>query len=78
MAAGHGGQILVADSTAALLTGVDLVDLGPRRLRDLPNPVTVFQLRATGICTDFPPSRTVDTTPGKLAARGDQLDRARS
>ena len=36
MAAGHGGQILVADSTAVLLSGVDLVDLGPRRLRDLP------------------------------------------
>jgi class 3 adenylate cyclase len=33
MAAGHGGQILVADSTAGLLTGVDLLDLGPRRLR---------------------------------------------
>ena len=35
MAAGHGGQILVADSTAVLLSGVDLVDLGPRRLRDV-------------------------------------------
>jgi class 3 adenylate cyclase len=33
MAAGHGGQILVAGSTAGLLSGVDLVDLGPRRLR---------------------------------------------
>jgi class 3 adenylate cyclase len=28
MAAGHGGQILVADSTAVLLSGVDLLDLG--------------------------------------------------
>src|SRR6201987_1324507 len=39
MAAGHGGQILLADSTAGLLAGVDLVDLGPRRLRDLPTAV---------------------------------------
>jgi class 3 adenylate cyclase len=31
MAAGHGGQILLAESTAGLLSGVDLVDLGPRR-----------------------------------------------
>jgi class 3 adenylate cyclase len=31
MAAGHGGQILVADSTAGLLSGVDLVDLGRGR-----------------------------------------------
>ena len=35
MAAGHGGQILVAESTATLLTGVDLLDLGSRRLRDV-------------------------------------------
>jgi predicted ATPase/class 3 adenylate cyclase len=66
MAAGHGGQILVADSTAALLGGVDLVDLGPRRLRDVPNAITVFQLQAQGLRTDFPPLRTVDSTPGNL------------
>ena len=28
MATGHGGQILLADSTAVLLSGVDLMDLG--------------------------------------------------
>jgi predicted ATPase/class 3 adenylate cyclase len=66
MAAGHGGQILVADSTAGLLSGLELVDLGPRRLRDVPNPVTVYQLRAPGLRTDFPPLRTVDATPGNL------------
>src|SRR5690242_12307548 len=30
MAAGHGGQILVADSTASLLSDAELVSLGPR------------------------------------------------
>ena len=45
MAAGHGGQILVADSTAGLLSGVDCVDLGPRRLRDVPNRSTCFRCR---------------------------------
>ncbi len=54
MAAGHGGQILLAESTAGLLSGVDLLDLGPRRLRDLPIPVGVFQVRAPGLRTDFP------------------------
>ena len=49
MAAGHGGQILLADSTAGLLSGVDLMDLGPRRLRDLPTPIGVFQVRAAGL-----------------------------
>src|SRR6516164_6105131 len=51
MAAGHGGQVLLADSTAGLLSGVDMVDLGPRRLRDVPLPVGVFQVRATGLRT---------------------------
>src|ERR1700743_3519743 len=32
MAAGHGGQILLAESTAVLLSGMDLLGLGPRRL----------------------------------------------
>ena len=66
MAAGHGGQILLADSTAGLLSGVDLVDLGPRRLRDLPTPVGVFQVRATGLRTDFPALRALDASPGNL------------
>jgi predicted ATPase len=66
MAAGYGGQILVADSTAGLLSGVDLVDLGPRRLRDVPNLITVFQLGAPDLPTDFPPLRTLDASPGNL------------
>src|SRR6201995_2747653 len=49
MAAGHGGQILLADSTAGLLNGIDLVDLGPRRLRDLPAAVGGFQVPASGL-----------------------------
>ena len=77
MAAGHGGQILLAESTAGLLSGVDLLDLGPRRLRDVPMPVGVFQVRAAGLRTDFPPLRALDTTPGKSAACDHQLDRAR-
>src|ERR1700716_1180904 len=66
MAAGHGGQILVADSTAGLLSGVDLQDLGRRRLRDVPIPVGVFQVRAPGLRTEFPPLKALDTTPGNL------------
>ena len=66
MAAGHGGQILLAESTAGLLSGVDLLDLGPRRLRDLPIPVGLFQIRAPGLRTEFPPLRGVDSNPGNL------------
>jgi predicted ATPase len=66
MAAGHGGQILVADSTAGLLSGVDLLDLGPRRLRDVPIPVEVFQVRSSGLRVEFPPLKALDTSPGNL------------
>src|SRR5271163_2964971 len=68
MAAGHGGQILLAESTAGLISGVDLQDLGPRRLRDLPTPVQVFQVQADGLRTDFPPLRALDASPGNLRA----------
>ena len=77
MAAGHGGQILLAESTAVLLGGVDLLDLGPRRLRDLPTPVGVFQVRAPGLRTDFPPLRALDVESGEPAASDHQLHRAR-
>jgi predicted ATPase/class 3 adenylate cyclase len=66
MAAGHGGQILLADSTAALLSGVEPVDLGSRRLPDLQAPVRVFQVRAPGLRTEFPPLRAFDASPGNL------------
>ena len=66
MATGHGGQILLAESTASLLSGVDLVDLGPRRLRDLPTAVGLFQVRAPGLRADFPALRALDTSPGNL------------
>ena len=85
MAAGHGGQVLVADSTAGLLNGVDLVDLGPRRLRDLPTAVGVFQVRAPGLQTEFAPLRALDVTPGNLRpqttsfiGRDSELDEVRA
>ncbi len=66
MAAGHGGQILLAESTAGLLSGIDLIALGPRRLRDLPTAVELFQVQAEGLRTDFPPLRALDASPGNL------------
>ena len=66
MGAGHGGQVLLAESTAVLLSEVDLLDLGPRRLRDLPTAVGLFQVRAPGLQTEFPPLRALDVGPGNL------------
>jgi class 3 adenylate cyclase len=48
MGAGHGGQILVADSTAALVDGAELLDLGEHRLRDLLGATRLFQVRGEG------------------------------
>lgn len=69
MGAGHGGQILVAATTAVLLNGVELIDLGLRRLRDLSGPVGVFQVAAEGLRVEFPPLKTLDETPGNLRAQ---------
>ena len=66
MAAGHGGQILLAASTAVLTSDVDVVDLGLRSLRDLSVPVHLFQVRADGLRAEFPSLRTVDVVPGNL------------
>jgi predicted ATPase len=73
MAAGHGGQILVADSTAGLLSGVELVDLGPRWLRGVAMPVTVYQVQARGLETDFPALRGQDANPGNLRPAASSL-----
>jgi predicted ATPase/class 3 adenylate cyclase len=65
-AAGHGGQILLTASTHALLDarwppGVGDVSLGAHRLKDLPGPVTLFQVVAEGLATRFPPVRSLET-----------------
>ncbi|MDT5244104.1 MAG: hypothetical protein QOD36_1480, partial [Mycobacterium sp.] len=66
MSAGHGGQVLLDGATAGLLSGIDLISLGPKRLRDIARPVDMFQVNAPGLRTEFPPLKTVDPTPGNL------------
>jgi hypothetical protein len=63
MEVGYGGQILVASSTAGLLDGVDLTDLGEHRLRDLSGAHRLFQVRADGLGEVFPALRTLDGVP---------------
>jgi class 3 adenylate cyclase len=69
VAAGHGGQILLDGATAGLLSGVELAELGTRRLRDIARPVELFQVRAPGLRTEFPPLKTLDSTPGNLKSQ---------
>ena len=47
-------------------SGIDLISLGPRRLRDIAKPVEMFQVLAVGLRSEFPPLKTLDATPGNL------------
>src|SRR6476620_3985198 len=66
MAAGHGGQVLLDGTTAGLCSSIDLISLGPRRLRDIAKPVEMFQVLAVGLPNEFPPLKTLDAAPGNL------------
>jgi predicted ATPase/class 3 adenylate cyclase len=57
-AAGHGGQILVSSSTAALVGGDSLLDLGEHRLKDLAAPERIYQLDGEA----FPPLGSLQQT----------------
>src|SRR5262249_20329394 len=63
--AGHGGQVLLSKSTAALIedalvSGLSLRDLGPHWLKGLPNPERIFQLIIPDLPGDFPPLQSLD------------------
>ena len=77
MAVAHGGQLVISGATAELVradlpVGVELVDLGEHRLRDLQSSMHVFQVGAPGLASTFPPLRSMDSLPRSLPA---QLDR---
>jgi predicted ATPase/class 3 adenylate cyclase len=56
--AGHGGQILVSQSTRELTGAEELRDLGEHRLKDLTAPERIYQL-GDG---EFPPLKTLNAT----------------
>jgi predicted ATPase/class 3 adenylate cyclase len=63
-ASGHGGQILVSQSTRDLVGEDRLRDLGTHRLKDLTAPERIYQLGAA----TFPPLKTLDRTNLPIAA----------
>jgi predicted ATPase/class 3 adenylate cyclase len=69
--AGHGGQVLISETTRALVDhalppGLTLKDLGMHRLKDLARPERLFQLTVEGLPADFPPLKTLEATPNNL------------
>jgi predicted ATPase/class 3 adenylate cyclase len=71
MAAGHGGQIVVSQTTADLAAddlpkATSLRDLGEHSLKDLTLPQRLFQLSVDGLPDVFPPLRTLGVRPTNL------------
>jgi predicted ATPase/class 3 adenylate cyclase len=65
-AAGHGGQILLSQTTRDLVAsnlpvGASLRAVGAHRLKDLQEPEPLYQLLLPGLPADFPPLKTLDT-----------------
>jgi len=68
MSAGHGGQVVVSEATAAFVAGDGLRDLGPHRLKDLLEPIQLYQLEIDGLPDEFPPLRSLHRTNLPVAA----------
>jgi len=71
MSVGHGGQILVSDSTRVLVRGdlpadASLIDLGSHRLKDLAQPEHIWMLSAPGLRSEFPALTSLDSFPNNL------------
>src|SRR6266566_1306209 len=66
MNAGHGGQILLSQTTRDLVEhelpeGASLRDLGAHRLKDLAHTSHLYQLVTPDLPADFPPLKTLDS-----------------
>ncbi len=71
MSVGHGGQVLLSQTTCSLVEqnlpeGVSLRDLGEHRLKDLGRPMHLFQLVISDLPADFPPLHTQESFPNNL------------
>ena len=90
MSAGHGGQILLSQTTYDLVrdtppAGTDLLDLGEHRLKDLIHPERIFQIVAPDLPSEFPSLQTLERRPHNLPVhptallgRDDDVSRVRA
>lgn len=71
MSAAYGGQILISSDAFETLkekvpAGIFFRDLGERRLKDLIQPMRLYQVSAQELPSDFPPIKTLDARPNNL------------
>ncbi len=66
-AVGHGGQVLLSQTTRPLVVA-DVRDLGAHRLKDLSAPERIYQLEIEGLQCDFPLLKTIEAGMRNLPA----------
>lgn len=75
MSCGYGEQIIISGSTYDLCKekfdavkekNISFRDLGERRMKDVIQPVRIYQILSTGLREDFPPLKTLDARPNNL------------
>lgn len=75
MSTAYGGQIIISERVYEdikgalddfLTRGITFRDLGERRLKDVINPIRLYQVIAPGLREDFPPLKTLDARPNNL------------
>lgn len=85
-AAGHGDQILVSPTTAAIAADPDwgFERLGEYRLRGFPAAIVLYQVAARGLRAEFPPLRApgvvnhnLPALPSPLIGRDEELETVR-
>lgn len=78
-AVGHGGQVLLSNTTRELVEDdlpddVHVRDLGEHELKDVKRPERIFQLEIEGLPSAFPPLRTAQASA--FEGREGELERA--
>jgi len=75
MSTGYGEQIVISNDTYELCRDkfdavkekdVTFRDLGERRLKDVIQPIRLFQIISPGLREEFPPLKTLDSRPNNL------------
>jgi len=75
MSSAYGEQIIISNTTYELCCdrserikklNISFRDLGERRLKDVIQPIRIYQVMSPGIREDFPPLKTLDARPNNL------------
>ncbi len=73
MSAAYGEQIIISNNAYSLCSyeflsskNISFRDLGERRLKDVIQPIRLFQVLSKGLRENFPPLKTLDVRPNNL------------